>query len=42
MWGSGTMQPDGHYTRYFDEVGTWIYYSKLDDRNVFEGAIIVE
>ena len=42
LWGTGTMQPDGHFTRYFNETGTMIYYSKLDDRNIFEGAIIVE
>ncbi len=42
LWGSGTLQPGDHYSRYFDEKGTWIYYSKNDDRNTFEGAIIVE
>mgnify|MGYP002725642765 CR=1 FL=1 len=41
LWGSGTMNPGNHFTHYFNETGTWIYYSKLDDRNVFEGAIIV-
>jgi len=43
-WGSGTLQPGGHFTRYFDEEenGTWHYYSIYGDRNTFEGAVIVE
>jgi plastocyanin len=41
-WGSGTLKPGKHYTHYFRESGTWHYYSKDDDRNVFEGAILVE
>ncbi len=41
-WGSGTMNPGDHFTRYFDETGTWHYYSIYGDRDVFEGAIIVE
>ena len=44
VWGSGTLQPGKTYTRYFEEAGTWHYYSKShgDDRNIFEGAIIVK
>ncbi len=42
VWGSGTLQTGEHFTKYFNEAGTWHYYSKDDDRNVFEGAIIVE
>lgn len=44
IWGSGTLQPGGHFTRYFeeDERGTWHYYSMYGDRNQFEGALIVE
>lgn len=42
VWGSGTMDPGDHFTRYFDEAGTWHYYSIYGDRNMFEGAIIVE
>lgn len=42
VWGSGTLRPDKHYTRYFREEGTWHYYSKNDDRGIFEGAVIVE
>ena len=42
VWGSGTLYPGDHYTRYFNEKGTWHYYSTYGDRNVFEGAIIVE
>ncbi|MCR4314475.1 MAG: hypothetical protein NUV84_04485 [Candidatus Uhrbacteria bacterium] len=42
VWGSGTMEPGDHFTRYFDETGTWHYYSNYGDRDTFEGAIIVE
>jgi len=42
VWGSGTMTPDEHFTRYFSEKGTWHYYSSYGDRNIFEGSIIVE
>lgn len=41
-WGSGTLRPNKHFTHYFRETGTWHYYSKDDDRNIFEGAVIVE
>lgn len=42
IWGSGTLQPGESYIRYFIELGTWHYYSQYQDRNNFEGAIIVE
>ncbi len=42
VWGSGTLKPGHHFTHYFREEGTWHYYSKTDDRNIFEGAVIVE
>lgn len=42
VWGSGTLEPGDHFTRYFNETGTWHYYSTYGDRNTFEGAIIVE
>lgn len=42
VWGSGTLQPGEHFTRYFEEKGTWHYFSNYGDRNVFEGSIIVE
>ncbi len=42
VWGSGTLEPGEHYTRYFEERGTWHYYDKLGDRNTFEGALIVQ
>jgi len=42
VWGSGTMSPGDHFTRYFNEAGTWHYYSIYGDRDVFEGAVIVE
>ncbi len=42
VWGSGTMSPGDHFTRYFPEIGTWHYYSTYGDRNTFEGAILVE
>jgi plastocyanin len=42
VWGSGTMNPGANFARYFTTPGTWHYYSHYSDRNIFEGAIIVE
>ena len=42
VWGSGTLHPGDHFSRYFNEKGTWHYYSSYGDRNTFEGAILVE
>ncbi len=42
IWGSGTLEPGKHFTRYFEERGTWHYYDKFGDRNTFEGALIVK
>jgi plastocyanin len=42
VWGSGTMHPGDHFTRYFRDTGTWHYYSTYGDRNIFEGSILVE
>jgi plastocyanin len=42
VWGSGTLEPGRHYTRYFTQSGTWNYYDKFGDRNTFEGALIVQ
>lgn len=41
-WGSGTLKPGDHYTRYFEQTGTWHYYSTYDDQEAMSGAIIVE
>lgn len=42
VWGSGTLEPGRHFTRYFKKAGTWNYYDKLGDRNTFEGALIIK
>lgn len=42
VWGSGTLQPSEHFTRYFSTSGRWHYYSKDSDRNIFEGVVIVD
>ncbi|TAL51239.1 hypothetical protein EPN81_00500 [Patescibacteria group bacterium] len=42
VWESGTMEPGDHFTHYFNEIGTWHFYSSYGDRNVFEGAVVVE
>lgn len=41
-WGSGTLKPGEHYTRYFSETGTWTYYSTYDEITSVTGALIVE
>ncbi len=41
-WGSGTLEPGDHYTRYFTLLGTWSYYSKNTDQTLMGGALIVE
>ncbi|MBI4714048.1 hypothetical protein HY771_02595 [Candidatus Uhrbacteria bacterium] len=42
VWGSGTLKPGQHFTRYFVEKGTWNYYSKYASKSVMSGAIIVK
>lgn len=42
IWGSGTLNPSEHYTRMFTLPGVWHYYAMGADRNIFEGAIIVQ
>lgn len=42
VWGSGTLQPNETYTKYFIERGTWMYYSVYDPKEKMTGAIIVE
>jgi plastocyanin len=38
-WGSGTLTPDEHFARYFDETGTFTYYDRYGSAT---GTIIVE
>jgi plastocyanin len=42
VWGTGTLKPGEHFTRYFVEKGTWNYYSKYVSKSVMGGAIIVK
>lgn len=41
-WGSGTLQPNETFTKYFFTKGTWMYYSTYDAKEKMTGAIIVE
>lgn len=42
VWGSGTLEPGEHFTRYFFEKGTWSYYSKYTSKSLMGGALIVK
>lgn len=42
IWGTGTIKPGGHFTRYFIRKGTWSYYSKYTPKIKLGGAIIVK
>ncbi len=42
VWGSGTLNTEEHFTRYFNETGTWHYYSKHQGKELMSGAIIVK
>jgi plastocyanin/FlaG/FlaF family flagellin (archaellin) len=39
-WGTGTLNPDDHFSRYFDEEGEYVFHDKYDSGN--EGTITVE
>ena len=41
-WGSGTLEPGEHYSRYFTQEGIWTYYDKLRDQEEFTSSLIVE
>lgn len=42
IWGSGTLKPGEHFTRYYSEKGTWTYYSMYAPKTVMTGSIIVK
>lgn len=42
IWGSGTLKPGQHFTRYFTEKGTWSYYSLYSPKEKMGGALIVK
>lgn len=42
IWGSGTLKPGQHFTRYFKEKGTWMFYSNYTAKTVMTGALIVK
>lgn len=41
IWGSGTLKPGQHFTRYFVEKGTWSYYSLYSPKTIMGGALKV-
>lgn len=44
LWGSGTLEPGSHFTRYFHttEKGRWSFYSKYTSKDLMQGTVIVE
>ncbi|MBI5369968.1 cupredoxin domain-containing protein [Candidatus Uhrbacteria bacterium] len=42
IWGTGTLKPGEHFTRYFKQKGTWTFYSKFVPQITMTGAIIVK
>lgn len=42
MWGTGTLKPGQHFTRYFAEKGVWTYFSKYTPKTTMTGSIIVK
>ena len=42
IWGSGTLTPGEHYSRTFERMGVWSYYSTYAEQADMSGAIIVE
>lgn len=43
-WGTGTLKPGEHFTRYFrkEDEGRWSYYSKFTDKTLMQGSVIVQ
>ncbi len=41
-WGSGTLKPGQHFTRYFRKKGTWTFYSIYTPKTAMTGALIVQ
>lgn len=42
IWGTGTLKPGQHFTRYFHEKGTWTFYSKYTPKTTMTGSLIVQ
>jgi plastocyanin len=43
IWGSGTLKPGQHFTRYFvGDKGTWNYYSIYSPKTTMGGALVVK
>ncbi len=44
IWGSGTLNPGEHFTRYFREnsIGRWNFYNKYKSKETMQGTLIVE
>lgn len=42
VWGSGTLKPGQHFTRYFHTKGTWTFYSKYTPKTTLTGTLIVK
>ncbi len=41
-WGTGTLKPGEHFTKYFTAIGTWNYYSNYTPKINLGGSIIVK
>lgn len=42
IWGTGTLKPGQHFTRYFEEKGIWTFYSKYTPTTTMTGTLIVK
>lgn len=44
VWGSGTLEPDQHFSRYFGEeaVGRTSFYSKYKSKDLMQGTLFVQ
>lgn len=42
VWGSGTLKPGQHFTRYFHNKGMWSFYSKYTPKTTMTGTLIVK
>ena len=42
IWGTGTLKPGQHFTRYFTKKGVWTYFSIYTPKTIMTGSIIVK
>jgi len=44
VWGTGTLKPGEHFTRYFkeDAMGRWNFYNKYKSKETMQGTLVVE